>query len=177
MTIFVAGIHGVGKTHLAKPAASRLGLRYATASQLIREERGRGTWDQSKRVDEVELNQLALVAAMSRLRSAGERVLLDGHFVLRTSVGVHERLPAAVFRDLGCKVVVLLTCAPQTVLARLSSRGDESWSAAEINQFGESEAEHAASVSAVLGLSLTTLHEPTAQEFDATLRREISFWR
>ena len=40
MTIFVAGIHGVGKTFLAQPAAARLGMRYATASQLIREERG-----------------------------------------------------------------------------------------------------------------------------------------
>jgi len=44
MTIFVAGIHGVGKTYVAKPVAQRLGLRYATASQLIREERCRETW-------------------------------------------------------------------------------------------------------------------------------------
>jgi adenylate kinase len=57
MTIFIAGIHGVGKTYLAKQAASEMGLKYATASQLIREERGHASWDSNKRVDEVENNQ------------------------------------------------------------------------------------------------------------------------
>ena len=68
MTTFIAGIHGVGKTYLAKPAAVRLGMTYATASQLIREERGRASWDASKMVDDVASNQAALVAAVSRIK-------------------------------------------------------------------------------------------------------------
>lgn len=48
MTVLVAGAHGVGKTFLAKPAAERLGFRYATASQLIREERGHATWTETR---------------------------------------------------------------------------------------------------------------------------------
>ena len=39
MTIFVAGVHGAGKTFATKPACQKLGLVYATASQLIQEER------------------------------------------------------------------------------------------------------------------------------------------
>lgn len=166
MTIFIAGIHGVGKTHLGKSAAETLGLRYATASQLIREERGRGTWGHGKLVDEVEQNQAALVAAMQRLRSAGEQVLLDGHFVLRKSVGVHERLPPVVFRALDCTAVVVLTCAPEKVRQRLIGRGDETWSELEITQFAGSEVEHARSVCNELGVRLAILHEPEQHVFE-----------
>ena len=35
MTIFVAGVHGAGKTFATKPACQKLGLVYATVSQLI----------------------------------------------------------------------------------------------------------------------------------------------
>ena len=73
MTTFIAGIHGAGKTHLAKPAAARLAMTYATASQLIRDERGRASWSMSKVVDELAENQAALVAAVSRVKATGDR--------------------------------------------------------------------------------------------------------
>jgi adenylate kinase len=96
MTIFITGIHGVGKTYLAKPAAQQLFLVYATASQLIREERGSMTWDKNKKVDEVAENQAALVRAVNRIKSNGDTLMLDGHLVLRKSVNQHERLPETV---------------------------------------------------------------------------------
>lgn len=37
MIIFVAGVHGAGKTFATKPACQKLGLVHATASQLIKE--------------------------------------------------------------------------------------------------------------------------------------------
>ena len=169
MTIFVAGVHGVGKTSLAKPAALRFGMRYATASQLIREERGQATWDSSKKVDETSQNQVALVAAVNRIKSAGQALLLDGHFVLRTAAGRHERLLQSVFRDLGCTSVVLLTCPTEVVQDRLSSRGDVSWSADEISMFACSEADHAAIVCASLAIPMFTLEAPTSEEFDSAI--------
>ena len=81
MTIFLAGAHGVGKTFLGRPVAKRLGLLHATASELIRQERGRATWNTDRRVTEVDENQEALIAAVQRLSAEGTAVLLDGHFV------------------------------------------------------------------------------------------------
>ena len=95
MTLFIAGIHGVGKTYLAQPAAMRLGMHYATASQLIREERGLSSWNANKLVDSVAENQAALISAVRRIKNEDRSLLLDGHFVLRTAVGAHERLPEA----------------------------------------------------------------------------------
>lgn len=62
MTIFVAGVHGAGKTFVTEPACQKLGFVHATASQLIREERGHATWDAAKVVSDVDQNQAALIA-------------------------------------------------------------------------------------------------------------------
>lgn len=174
MTIFIAGIHGVGKTYLAKPAATRLALRYATASQLIREERGHASWDSGKKVDEVADNQAALIRAVARINASGQTLLLDGHLVLRKAIGEHERLPDAVFRDLGCRAIILLTCPVPTVLERLSAREDASWSEVEIHAFANAEHEHAGVVTSALSIPLTVLNTPSNEEFDSTLQHMLN---
>jgi adenylate kinase len=168
-TIFIAGIHGVGKTHLAKPAAERLEIKYATASQLIREERGRASWNTTKLVDEVDQNQSALVAAVRQIKIQSSRLLLDGHFVLRAAPYKHVCLPDAVFRDIDCTSVVLLTCPSQVVLERLVDRGDNSWDEVEVISFAHAEATNATFVCAAIGVPLITLDVPTATEFETVL--------
>lgn len=169
MTVFVGGVHGVGKTFLAKPAAAKLGMTYATASQLIRDERGRATWDSSKAVGEIRENQAALVAAVNRLRLTGHALLLDGHFVLRRMPGEHERLPMSVFRDLACTSVLLLVCPTEVVLARMADRNNSSWDRDELIEFAKAEASHAAQVCAALAIPLVTLHAPTPDDFELAL--------
>lgn len=164
MTIFIAGIHGVGKTYLAKPAAERLSLVYATASQLIREERGSVTWDKNKQVDEVAENQAALIRAVKRIKNNGNTLMLDGHLVLRKSGNQHERLPATVFHDLSSQAIILLTCSAQIVRNRLIDRGDSSWSIQELEDFAKAEAEHAETVVGALRIPLIRLSEPSFQD-------------
>lgn len=48
--IFVAGVHGVGKGYIGIPVAVALGINHFTASQLIREEKGRATWGIDKKL-------------------------------------------------------------------------------------------------------------------------------
>jgi len=174
MTVFIAGVHGVGKTYLAKPAAVRLALRYATASQLIREERGHASWDTAKKVDEIADNQAALIKAVARINASGQTLLLDGHLVLRKAIREHERLPDVVFRDLGCSAIILLTCRVSTVLERLSARGDVSWSEVEMRAFANAEHEHAEIVASALHIPLSILNAPTIDEFDSTLRHMLA---
>lgn len=173
MTIFVGGIHGVGKTYLGAPAAKSLGLRHTTASQLIREERGLQSWGEDKRVDGIDQNQIALIAATTRLLGSGQRLLLDGHFVLREAQGSFTRIDVQVFRELRLSALLLLDADIDVVMDRLKNRGDHSWSRSELLQLAEYEQGHARQVADELSLPLKCLVSPTHDEFVAALMSVI----
>jgi adenylate kinase len=170
LTVLVAGAHGVGKTHLAKPAAERLGFRYATASQLIREERGHATWTETRQVTQIDENQLALAKAVARIVDGGEQLLLDGHLVLRSRPNEHQRLAESVFRSLRCRRIIILTAPVDVLLDRLRARGDSTWSAAELAAFGEAELRHGEVVASALNIDLAVLASPSDGDFDAAVR-------
>ena len=165
MTVFVAGIHGVGKTFLCAPVAKQLGIRHVTASQLIREERGLQSWCAEKRVSGVEENQSALISAANRLRSANKKLLLDGHFVLRLPNGEFNEIDTQVFRDLQIGAVLLLEAELDTVIERLKARGDTSWTASELQILAKREEERAYRVSSALDIPFRALHSPSERLF------------
>lgn len=174
MTIFVAGVHGAGKTFATKPACEKLGLVHATGSQLIREERGHATWDASKMVSDVDQNQAALISAAKRIRDSGATLVLDGHFVLRRAPGDHERLSIEVFRALECSSILVIRSPVPVLLERLQARQDSSWSEAELAEFSEAEDSHAADVARALGVPLTILDAPNVQGVEDWLRRTLA---
>lgn len=146
MTLFVAGVHAVGKTFVLKPVCEKLGIRHATASQLIKEQRGLANWTTSREVENVDENQRALVEAVRRIEQGGETVILDGHFVLRRAVNVHERISVDTFAQLRVHGVILLEAPSVTIFDRLQQRGDTTWGMNEIEEFAQCELEHAESV-------------------------------
>lgn len=165
MIIFVAGIHGVGKTFLGAPAAQQLGIRHATASQLIREERGLQSWGADKRVSGLDENQAALISATKRLRYSGQKLLLDGHFVLRGINGEFNEIDPQVFRGLQIGAVLLLEADIDVVIERLGARGDTSWTSSELRTLAECEEMHARRVSSALGIAFRNLHAPSKSQF------------
>jgi adenylate kinase len=170
MTLFVAGVHAVGKTYLLQPVCEQLGYRHATASQLIREQRGLANWTVSRQVDSVDENQLALVAAVDRLRAEGRTLVLDGHFVLRVGVNQHQAIDADVFAKLQLKGVLLLEAPPDVVVGRLAQRGDDTWVIDEIEMFAGLERARAQAVCEHLCLPLVTLTMPTVAQATQALR-------
>lgn len=171
MTIFVAGVHGVGKTYATKPACQKLGLVYATASQLIKEERGLASWDVSKMVSEVDQNQLALVSAARRIRESGATLVLDGHLVLRRATGEHERISVDVFRSLACSAILLIRSPVAVLQERLRARQDTSWSDDELTVFSNAEDVHAQDVAEALDIPLTILDAPSVEVVESWLDR------
>lgn len=161
MTLFVAGVHAVGKTFVLKPVCKALGVRHATASQLIKEQRGFANWSTSREVDDIDENQSALVAAVRRLEASGDTVVLDGHFVLRKGIGVHEKIGVDTFAQLMIRGVILLEAPSMTIADRLLQRGDTTWDLAELNVFAQKELEHAQEVCQQLEIPLVRLHMPT----------------
>ncbi|KWC80583.1 ATP-binding protein [Burkholderia cepacia] len=164
MTIFVGGVHAVGKTYVLQPVCEELGVRHATASQLIKEQRGLANWTVSRQVDDIDENQRALVAAVQRLEEAGEMIVLDGHFVLRRSADVHEKIGVETFAQLIVQGVILLEAPGETIAERLRQRGDTTWKQSEIEAFARKEWEHAQTVCMQLGVPLVRLYSPTLQD-------------
>lgn len=165
MIIFIAGIHGVGKTYLSVLTAQQLEVIHATASQLIREERGMQSWTSNKQSDDVAENQSALISAVGRIKASHQNMLLDGHFVIRGDNNTYIPIDTNVFRDLNVDAVLLLETDDEIVFDRLTARGDCSWSIEELASFADGETIHANQVSKTLEIPLYLLRSPSLSRF------------
>ncbi|MWK60179.1 AAA family ATPase [Pseudomonas otitidis] len=164
MTVFVAGVHGVGKTHLCQQYASAFPVLHESASSLIQRERTQTAWSLDKRVVDVNDNQNALFRAVRRIALEGDSLLLDGHFVLISESAEFIKLDVQVFESLGLRGVVLLEASPEVIVSRLEKR-DYSKSAVNIEDFIKAERNNAENICGALGLNLEILYEPDFEEF------------
>ncbi|RED01301.1 ATP-binding protein [Ectopseudomonas oleovorans] len=169
MTIFVAGIHGVGKTYLCEAFSGRTAIPHRSASALIKSQRERVDWGKDKLVSGIDENQQALATAVGRCLLENADLLLDGHFVLKDVNGSFVRLAPKVFTSLTITAVVLIENTPSVIASRLSER-DGTAAAGNISEFLLAEREHSKLVSDILTCPLITLHAPSKAEFhDAVL--------
>ncbi|WP_439890053.1 ATP-binding protein [Ralstonia sp. 25C] len=174
MTLFVAGVHAVGKTFVLKPVCESLGVRHATASQLIREQRGLANWTMSRQVDDIDENQHALIAAVHRLEHEGQKIVLDGHFVLRRAVGIHEQIGLETYEQLMLHGVLLLEAESRVIADRLLRRGDDTWSQVEIEVFAQKELRHAEFICRQLNIPLFRLFSPSEAEVKETVAKLLA---
>ncbi|WP_313064782.1 ATP-binding protein [Pseudomonas sp.] len=164
MTVFVAGVHGVGKSFLCQKYADNFSVTYESASGLIRKERARADWSADKRARDIDGNQVALRAAVHRIIKAGQPLLLDGHFVLINDKSEFVELDASVFQDIGITGVVILEADAKTIVSRLAARDFEK-SAVDINLFLERERAQARFVCHELSIPIKILTQPDLSEF------------
>lgn len=165
MNIFVAGIHGVGKTYLASRASLSAGMTHTSASMLIKEERTLSTWTTDKRVTDVGANQRALAAAIQRHNELGTRLLLDGHFVLLDATGEMVRLETDVFTALNLIGVILVEADPHTVAQRIDERDKRQVPVDHLQAFMKAERDQAQKVCTELHIPLTLLVSPSPEKF------------
>lgn len=171
MVIFLAGVHGVGKTFLGRPAAEIAGLAYASASSLIREEIRAQNWDASKRVRDAPANQEALIRAIDKLNRENEAmIVLDGHFVLRGEHGVYVRLPIDVFQRLNLCGVILLDASVETILSRLKTRGGFNPSREEVLSLQREERDHVERICSALKIPVEHLLDPNIEAVSVALK-------
>lgn len=175
MNIFVAGIHGVGKTYLASRVAPDVGMVHTSASNLIKEERALTTWTNDKRVADVDANQRALAAAVQRYNKLGTRLLLDGHFVLLNTEGEMTRLETRVFSTLNLDRVILIETGSQILAQRIKERDDRKISLDHILEFMKAEHDHAENVCTELEIPLVILVTPSPEEFAVAVSGSNNF--
>ncbi|MDU9024221.1 ATP-binding protein [Pseudomonas corrugata] len=174
MVIFVAGVHGVGKTHLCQTLASKTGLRHASASQLIKEERKVETWRGDKVVTEIGDNQDALNIAVDRIRREASALILDGHFVLKGPGGSLEEVPTTTFERLRLSAIILIENTPQLIAERLLQR-DSNNTIGGLEDFIRSERRAAINSSINLGIPFFLMHGPSAESFADCVESILEF--
>lgn len=168
MVIFVAGVHGVGKTYLCQRFSKDTGIKHFSASSLIREEVKSPNWGSDKLVSNVDANQIALTTAVKRILASESLLLLDGHFVLKNADGSLAVVHEDTFKNLSLSAILLIEASPETIRNRLSAR-DSNFSAGNIDAFLASERERSRYISELLCIPLTILHAPSDKEFFDTL--------
>ncbi len=177
MNVFVAGVHGVGKTYLASHLPPGSGLNHTSASKLIREERDLPTWGADKRVADVEENQVALAAAVARHNAEGTALLLDGHFVLLNQDRKFMPLGAEVFKSLHLSAVILVEAPADVVASRLSARDGGQPDPVFLEAFMAKERSQAHAVCGELRLPLHVLISPSDAEFEAAVQSSRQQWQ
>ncbi len=165
MNVFVAGVHGVGKTYLCEHAVRSHGFTHASASKLIKEQLALPEWNANKLVSDIDGNQRALIAAIQRYAEANTPILLDGHFLLRNSAGELTEIKTDVFASLNLGGVILLEKDPQIIRQQIAGRDGLEQSLDGLQAAMEVERSRAEVVCKELRLPLSVLHTPTEQAF------------
>lgn len=153
-TVFVGGVHGVGKTYFCKNIVCRFNVIHVIASELI----GRHIEHQvNKVVPDVEKNQLILAEELARYRTSCRTILLDGHFCLLSATSSIQDVPLEVFEAISPCAVILLIDNPEAIAERLSSRDSLMYSIELIAELQSRERERANLVSQSLKIPINII--------------------
>lgn len=163
--LFIAGVHGVGKTTLCDSYAMQRGLRHKSASQLIREANQDAICSKSKAVKNISDNQKLLVDAVQQYREAGDGLLLDGHFALWDKEHRPQPLETQVFSQLGIDGIVVVHDTPARIAQRLKKRDAHGASTVAIGELQRIELSRAVEVAKELRIPIATVRSGDARQF------------
>ena len=136
--IFVAGIHGVGKTTLCNELSSQFGIEHFSASSLIAKEKEE-KYLHDKRVENVGENQDHLLVAINKSFDSADWYLLDGHFCLLNRNNKITRIPYSTYEGISPMAVLVLFDEPFEIYSRLSSRDNAKYEIALLKSLQEEE--------------------------------------
>ena len=119
-TVFVLGIHGVGKNYLCNSVVNTLEIPHYGSSELIRQY-NKSLISSDKAVNEVSRNQDVLVNQYHKLPDA-PLILLDGHCCLLKDGIIIERVPISTFEQLDICGIVLVTAPVNIIIERMQKR-------------------------------------------------------
>lgn len=136
--LFVAGVHGVGKTTFCRELFDHIQARPVSASELIRRARQEPA-SPDKRNTDLDGNQAALLQELSKEVSRGGRIALDGHFcILNPENGIQD-IPLDIYQKIRPRGILVLTESPEVIGARLTQRDGPVYPLSLIQKFQERE--------------------------------------
>jgi adenylate kinase len=176
VTVFVASIHGAGKSTICRELALLLGAFHVTAGDLIRVN-ANATTDVTvgvKAVPNVDANQLLLLRGLVTYRARNKGpLLLDGHFLLLKPDRAMAEIPVAVYEAIAPVAVLLVEADSIAIHSRLMERDKEAVPIAIITEFARRERAQAARVCGNLKIPLLAVPGNDAVIAAASLVRSV----
>lgn len=172
-TIFIAGVHGVGKTTMCKSYTAKKTMMHEAASNLIKKAKAEALAENSKNVKDVTGNQELLIKEVSKILSAGSDLLLDGHFaVLKDNIPI--ALDETVFSNLNISAIIVIHDDPNLIEKRLIARDSSSLNAEAISVFQQLELSRAEVVANKLQVPFFKITSGEQAEFNNTINNLVT---
>lgn len=149
--IFIAGIHGVGKSTLCQNISSKYNLEHYSASHLIKKINSKD-YSNYKLVETIDSNQDDLIIAIESFLDKGKKYFLDGHFCLLNSEKDITKIPQETFKNMNLKAIIVLTDDSKNILERLNKRDSSNYTFDEIDRFNNAELLYSKEVSEKLNI-------------------------
>ncbi|WP_196424182.1 ATP-binding protein [Commensalibacter melissae] len=117
MIIFVAGVHGVGKTTLCEKFINNfnnkskdllISIKHESSSQLIKKIKTDFTLENNKKTITSDYNQELLINEVNKIKNNYDYIILDGHFCLLDSNDNITPLKINVFKQLNLDYIILI---------------------------------------------------------------------
>ncbi len=121
--IFVGGIHGVGKSMICQKISEQTNAVHKKASEIIKW--GEISESGNKKVVNIQDTQDKLIAGLEKIRGNDETYLLDGHFCLRNTADVIEKIPMDTFEKIAPMLLVIITEKIDVIKKRLDQRDNK----------------------------------------------------
>jgi len=154
-TVFIGGVHGVGKTYFCKNVVCHFDVAHVTASELI----GRHIKHQvDKTVPDVDKNQLILSEELARYQTSCRTIFLDGHFCLLNGASNIQDVPLKTFKAISPCAILLLIDNPEVIAGRLSNRDNRIHSTELISELQSREIARAKLISQSLEIPISIIN-------------------
>ena len=150
--IFVAGIHGVGKTTYCKNLSKRLDLPHYSCSQLISNFKKLDS--SNKLTNKINENQNFLKLAIEKYIPYNSSYILDGHFCLINDKFEITEIPETTFKDLEISKILLLTNNPSTIIQNLKTRDNKDYPEELIKKFQDNEISYSKLIAKSLNIDI-----------------------
>ena len=132
-SIFVGGVHGVGKTTFLNKTLGYCGFTCFSASDLIK--RHKLEIRKDKVVSDITGNQSGLIIESIKESSKHRLYAIDGHFTLLSKGGKVQPISREVFSELKLDCLMLILASCEEIQSRISSRDGIKWSKSLIRSF------------------------------------------
>ncbi|GIO28293.1 ATP-binding protein [Ornithinibacillus bavariensis] len=151
--IFLAGVHGVGKSTLGARIKDKLSVKCMSVSDLIRKS-GNNLKQEDKYTAGISHNQELWKEELKKLSIEESILLLDGHFCLLNEEGEVTSLPFSTFNNTKMKSIILMKHKPEVLRERLLSRDKVDYSLELIRELQETEVERAYNYSKIKNVKM-----------------------